>query len=254
MSYWQILSAKSRHPDPEAIRGGLPVVTEDMVKAAMFGLDDPAFFMGMVVFLDHRESLPLVEGFLRDYALAFARRNAWAGRDEDGSALPLPPETLQRLDAAVSLGLYEAVSARSQHETYAHETKIEPHVRTVRCPECKGRGLVAGPSTCDELKAELRREAQDLLSSRHRGRRAALASVREDLRQAHRPSEVGCPTCKSRGRYLLTDRARAVKLHVSDRTWRRTWRDRYQTIVAEAQRWERRAVSHVRRRLGLGDC
>lgn len=256
MSHWLMLTAKGQHPDPNRLPGGKPEITSGEVLASMFGMLEEHFRFGMVAFLDHRASLGVLEDHLYCEASEMAWRFAWAGARPDGSPKPLPGEEADKLRGLVRLALFEAVSARGQHETYAHETRLSPHVRTVRCPQCRGRGLVAGRA-CESLRDQLRQEAHELMLKRapdedsRRRKAVALAAIRSEIQEAHRPAEEDCSLCRGRGRYLLTDQARAESIGVSDRTWRRVWRDRYALVLSEAQRWERLAMAHVRRRLGL---
>jgi hypothetical protein len=70
--------------------------------------------------------------------------------------------------------------------------------------------------------------------------------VRTEISEAHRPAEVDCRLCRSRGRYLLTDKSRAQALEMSGATWRRRWRDRHELAMDLPRKWERRAISHVK--------
>lgn len=58
--------------------------------------------------------------------------------------------------------------------------------------------------------------------------------------------ERGCELCEGRGRLPKTQRTRADLVGVSDRHWRRVWRDRYNQVDQVLQNWLNDADRHLK--------
>lgn len=137
-----MLSARSLHPDPDQVKGGIPAITPEMVKAALQGLARRPFLFGMAAILGCQRSLLELERVFEADILDVAEHEDWLHRPSDKA-------TVQRL---AELIIFEASKARSRHETYAHEGKLPQGSATILCPPCRGKGWRTLGVKCPECK------------------------------------------------------------------------------------------------------
>lgn len=241
---WPLLGPAAVHPNPNKIRGGLPEITPEDVRLALGGLGQLPFLFGMAAFLGHRGSMEAVEVALEHALMDLAGARRWgAGRDAKGRATgELTREDVHTLERMAHLMLFEVISARSRHDTYAHEQALPTGAAAVLCPACHGRGDRARAATAQEL-GELHLVLEEAVRMSREGVRRALTAARAW------PITETCQLCHGRGRFLLTERRRALMVGVSRPTWYHRWQARYAEGLAIPQRWEAIAIGHVRRKL-----
>ncbi len=270
MSFWEMLLPAAMHPDPYKIRGGIPSITPNDVRAALGGLGERPFLFGMAAFLGHTASMVRLEQLMELDILDMAEAGAWGttragGGDNSvtGELTRKERDIVQRLGA---MALYEAVYARSRHDTYAHEAELPARSVATLCPECNGRGDTPGSITRAGYKVStLQRhidQTHELLWSQtggpavERDLRTAKALLAEaaanlmDLSALH--PGAACGLCEGTGRFVLTDEFRAEAIGISRRGWFRKWDERYAEVMLIPQDWEAIAVGHVRKKLSRG--
>lgn len=258
---WEMLGPAAIHPDPNKIRGGAPTITPDDVRLALGGLSERPLLFGMAAFLGHRGSMDRIEQLLTWDALRHAQEHGWgSGKDRDGKLTgEMTAEDIRRFEILASLLLFEVISARSRHETYAHEEQLPAGSAAVQCPACRGRGFVSRMATDQELndaeraQAEAYIEFQNQTIARWRCAAAAQWHAATRLRYllATHSIDEQCGLCRGRGRFLLANPKRAMMLGVSLRTWERRWNGRYAELMEIPRQWEAIAIGHVRKRLRI---
>lgn len=261
---WEMLGPAAIHPDPNKIRGGMPALTADDVRLALAGLGERPFLFGMAAFLGHRGSMDRIEQMLIWDISDLACANHWGtGKGRDGKPNgELTSTDLARLQTLANLILFEVISARSRHETYAHEQELPSGSAAVLCPACCGRGMVS------RIPTDADRDAEELAAGEALANLRAAAQLGEDVKVRNalsaewhaarrlrysmtRAVDDECSLCRGRGRFLLTNEKRASMLGVSLRTWERHWIGRYSEALLIPQRWEAIAIGHVRKRLQM---
>jgi hypothetical protein len=263
MSGWEMLGPAALHPDPKKIKGGTPTLTPDDVRLALGGLSEKPFLFGMAAFLGHRGSMDRVEELLGYEVVALAEQEGWGrGRDRNGRRTgELTGEDIHLLQRMTSLLLFEIISARSRHDTYAHEAALPSGSATVLCPSCKGRGDISIATPASDVRDLIALVGEAVEHFRNAVRRGLVSDQLEVLRDRRRaaqrslsaalmwPAQIDCRLCGGRGRFLLTASRRAQMLGVARRTWYLRWEERYALALVIPQRWEAIAVGHVRRKL-----
>lgn len=232
--------------------GGARITPED-VKAALGGLADQPFQFGMAAFLDDARSKRLVEGYLVQELEWMAQAGGWLQSRQD----------FERLERVASLLVFEAISARSRHETYGDEEKLPEGSAAIRCPRCKGHGVY---DDLRELKKWRRysriimraRLAEERVRTAGGGLRKPSWHLHEALLEKARLGtaaalSIECDWCENSGRLLITETLRAKRCGIPRPTWYRTWQARYAEAMAIPLRWENTAVHHVRRKLRLDE-
>lgn len=235
--------------------GGGALLTADDVRHALGGLAPRPFRFGMAAFLGDGQSLRIVEGFLVQELRWSADAGGWIETEADA----------HRVERLASLMLFEVISARSRHETWAHEERLPEGSAAVKCPQCNGLGHyrdawdVAKWSRYQRWvrRARLRNpherpDKQDPKSEWAKRRALHDALIAEAQLEEADAAARPCELCGGTGRYLFTVTERARAIGVSRRTWYRHWDDRYAEAIEIPRRWEASAVSHVRRRLSRG--
>lgn len=188
--------------------GGGSRLTSDDVRHALGGLPPKPFRFGMAAFLGDAQSLRMVETFLVTEIRWHADAGGWLENRSQA-------ETIERL---ASLMIFEAISARSRHETYSHEDGLPEGSAAVRCPQCLGRGVY-------------------------------VSRTRVGGRMEYGHAQP-CDLCRG-GVFVLDQTSRARLAGVSLKWWRSTWSQRYAELISIPYRWEEQAIWHVRRRLRL---
>jgi hypothetical protein len=262
---WEMLGPAAIHPDPLKIRGGRPIITADDVRLALGGLSERPFLFGMAAFLGHRGSLDRIEQLLVWDVIDRACDEHWgSGKDREGKSTgEMTSEDIRHFHTLCSLMLFEVISARSRHDTYAHEEALPAGSASVLCPECRGRGFVSRMATLEEKWAS-ENAAVDVHALYHdavktgatQSVRNALAAQRNAAERLHyqlvsRSIDSQCELCSGRGRFLLANPKRAMMLGVSLRTWERRWNGRYAELMEIPREWEAIAIGHVRKKLRL---
>ncbi|HRC61689.1 MAG TPA: hypothetical protein PLX85_00520 [Dehalococcoidia bacterium] len=232
--------------------GGGGSLTAEDVRHALGGLAPKPFRFGMSAFLGDAQSLRLLEGFLIEELRWKAEAGEWLRKRED----------VERIERMASLMLFEVISARSRHDTFAHQERLPEGSAAVLCPKCNGRGAFGDSRAVEKWRryrrmvrrARLRNpfpkpEDQDPRSAWTKRRTLHDALIAKSRVEEARAAAQLCEVCSGTGRFIFTETHRARAVAVSRRTWYRDWAGRYTELIEIPRRWEAIAVAHVRRKL-----